>query len=184
MPVRADPTVHFRAPRVTVTLGDYDFVVPATSAAQWLSILTEEDADGTQILPGMLSEQDQDLLTDLLLGEDVTVADLTGAIYDLITVVSGHPWWWTMGLLSSISGEHGTQVLGEMARIDADQVSLGLWCNALYALFVRHMKEQDRIQFDAQLDTPPPGMEISPEEVIDEASATRSFMAMMNQTNR
>lgn len=183
MPVRADPTAHFKQFSTTVTLCEVDFVIPAAPASTWLVILTEEELDGSQIIPGMLSQKDQERLDDLLLSGELTIAELSAGIRDVITTVSGHAWWWTLGLVSVLRGEGGTQVLGEMSRIRADKVSLANWLNSMYALMVRHMKEQDKAQFDAQLDSPPAGVEIDPEEMIDEAAATASFFGMMNQTN-
>jgi len=107
-----------------------------------------------------------------------------GVIRDVVTVVSGHPWWWTFSLLSILwSPEHGTQYLGEMARVDASTCSLGLWLNALYALAVKYMKEEDRTKFDMELDTPPPDVEIDPEDLIDEAASSAAFMSMMGTAN-
>lgn len=184
MPVGADPTAHFAQYRVIVTLCDENFVVPAAPASTWLTILAAEELDGAQIIPGMLSQKDQERIDELLLDGELAVDDLLAGIKDVITNVSGHPWWWTIHLVSVLRGEHGTQILGEMSRVRADEVSLANWLNSLYAMMVRYMKEQDKAQFDAQLDSPPADVQINTEELIDEDAATSAFFGMMGQTNR
>lgn len=183
MPVQADPTAQFEIRGAIVTLGNHDFTIPPAPAATWLTVLTDEQVDGFRIIPGMLSVEEQEKLDSLLISGKVDISELTDGIYDAITVVSGHPWWWTMGLLSLTRHEQGTQVLGEMSRTNADQVSLALWVNSLYALFVKWMKEEDRAHFDTQLDTPPAGLEIDAEDLIDEQAATSAFFGMLNQSN-
>lgn len=183
MPVAHDPTAHFAQYDIIVTLCDQDFVVPAAPAATWLLILTDEQVDGGRILPGMLDPEDQEVVEDLLLSGELSISELSTAIRNVITVASGHPWWWSLGLLSVLRGEHGTAVLGSMSRLDADRVSLANWLNALYSTLTKYMKEQDKVQLDAQLDAPPAGVEVDPEELIDEAAATATFMSMMRGTN-
>lgn len=183
MPVRADASAHFRSPRIVVTVGGHEYTLPPVPAATWLAILTAEQPDATEIIPGMFIASEQALFDDELLAGNVSVAEIGEAVRDAITVASGHPWWWTLGLLSVVSGEHGTQALGEMARLNAGNLTLGAWLNALYALVVRHMKDQDRMQFDAQLDAPPASVEMDPEDLIDEDAATAAFFGMMNQTS-
>lgn len=183
MPIRSDPTAHFNQYGATVTVGDNIFTVPPVPASVWLSILTDEQVNGAQILPGMLDPDEQETMDQLLLDGELTVAELKDLIQDVITTVSGHPWWWTLGLLSVLRGESGTETLGTMAYLDADKVSFGHWLNALYARWVKYMKEHDRVQFDTQLDTPPAEVELDPADVINEDTATAAFFGMMNQPN-
>lgn len=182
MPVSVDPTAQFQITDVLVELGDQFFVIPGRPAAAWLSILTADQLDGSEIVPGMLEEPDQ--LDDLLLSGVVGGDEVASAIRDVITVASGHPWWWTLGLLSLLrSQEYGVQLLGEMVSVDASTCPLGAWLNALYARVVKYMKQEDRTKFDMELDTPPPDVEIEPEDLIDEAASSASFMSMMGQSN-
>lgn len=183
MPLGADASANFLAFEVTVELAGHRFTVPALPAADWLVILTAEHPDGTQILPGLLSEADQDSFDDLLMAGELDLTELGEAIRDTITVASGHPWWWSMGLLSAISGEGGTQALGEMSRLNAQEVSLCNWLNGLYSLLVRHMKNEDKAQLDTQLDTPPAGVEVDLEDLIDEQASTSAFFGMMRNPN-
>lgn len=182
MPVSVDPTAQFEISDVIVELGGRDFLIPGRPAATWLAILTADQFDGSEIIPGMVADPEQ--LDDLLLGGGVDVDQIVGAIQDVITIASGHPWWWSLGLLSLIrSQEHGTQLLGEMTRLDASTCSLGAWLNTLYAITVKYMKQEDRTKFDMELDTPPPDIEIEPEDLIDEAASSAAFMSMMGQAN-
>lgn len=183
MPVRADASAHFRNARIAVTVGNHEYTIPPAPAATWLAILTAEQPDATEIIPGMFTTSEQALFDDQLLAGNISVVEIGEATRDVITIASGHPWWWTLGLVSVVTGEHGTQALGEMARLDTYNLTFGAWLNALYALVVRHMKDQDRMQFDAQLDAPPASVEIDSEDLIDEDAATAAFFGMMNQTN-
>lgn len=181
MPVSADPTAQFEISDIILELGGHEFVIPGQPAATWLSILTSDEPDGSQIL-ALIENGDQ--LDDLLLAGGADVDQIAGAIRDVITVASGHPWWWSLGLLSVLrSQEHGTQLLGEMTRLDASVCSFGAWLNALYAIVVKYMKQEDRTKFDMELDTPPPDIDIQPEDLIDEAASSASFMNMMGQAN-
>lgn len=183
MPRPVDVPAHFQIRDIEVALNGRRYLIPGQPASWWLAILTDEQVDGSEILPGLLSSQDQQELDDLLLNGELEVSELMVTIREIITVASGHPWWWTLNLISVLRSSHGTQLLGELAYLDADKIPFANWLNALYARIVKHMKDQDRTRFDVDLDTPPADAQVTAEEVIDDDANTRSFFAMANQPN-
>lgn len=178
MPAVVNLAVAFAPVEIDLTIGHITVTVPAHPASVWLLVLTGDSLDGLDIIPGLLTDEDQDRVDELIFGQQLDMDQLTGLIYDLITEVSGHPWWWVFGLLSVLKGIHGTELLGEMARFDATAMSLAGWVNALYAILVQHQKPEDRIRFDAELDMPPPGIEAEISEAEQKATES-TFFSMM-----
>jgi hypothetical protein len=181
VPAAADPVVSFEPVEVDVNLSGYTFTIAAIPAAVWVPILTGDRIDGLDILPGLLTDQDQQRFDDLMFDGELELDQLAKTIYEIIAAASGHSWWWTMNLLSVVRGTNGSQWLGEMARYDASKMSLAGWVNALYALLVRNQKPEDRMRIDGELEMPPPGVDVEISEA-DQLATEATFFTMMRQS--
>lgn len=182
MPGPANLAVSFDPVEIDITLAGLTATVPAHPASVWLPILASDQTDALEIIPGLLDTTGQAEVDLLIFEGHLEPEELKQVIYDLITEASGHPWWWTLNLLSTLRGPNGTQVLGEMAKFNATKMSLAAWVNALYAMLVRHRDQKDRIRIDAELEMPPPGVELEISEA-DQQATEAAFFSMMRQAN-
>lgn len=181
MAILNDPTVSFEPVPLEVEVAGVVFTIPALPASGWLSILCADRPDGGDIFPGLLDDDQQSLVDDLIFEEKLDYSEIEQLVKEIITVVSGRQWWWTLKILSTLQSEHATEILGEINRYcDSATISLGMWVNSLYALLMRNRDEQDRFKLDSTLDAPPPGVEVEISEAEQRASE-RAFFAMMNQ---
>lgn len=178
MPAGANPLVAFDPVEVDVNLSGYRFTIPAHPASVWLQILTDEQVNGLDVLPGLLDEEGEQRFDELVFSGGLERDEYTNTIYEIIAEVSGHTWWWTMHLLSLLQGPNATQWLGEMTRLDASRVSLGAWLNSLYSLLVKYQKEEDRMRLDMELEMPPPGIELEISQA-DQKATEQAFFSMM-----
>jgi hypothetical protein len=70
------------------------------------------------------------------------------------------------------------------AGVELERIPLGAWWDLVYADLTRHMAPEDRTKFDMTLATPPPGVEVEPEDLIDEQASSAAFFGMMQQPAR
>lgn len=175
MPAPDDVAVSFVPTEVDLTLAGHQFTIRAEPAGVWLMRIFSMDL--AALLPGMLIPEDQERFDQLLLDGDLDEVNLSQIYCDLIEAASGHRWWWTTKLLSLLRGPQGTEWLGRMARVDASRVPLASWVNSFYAIVVDNIKQEDRVPFDADLDTPPAGVEVELSEADVDASS-RAFFEM------
>lgn len=164
-----------------VTLGDQEYRVRAAYAAEWLAVLLDqEDLDLSDVLPGMLTDDDQQRMTDDAWDGAFSDEEIHKAALEVITEVSGRDWWWTLHLLWSVAGAW-LVVYGRMvaAGIDPTRIPLGAFLDAMYMTSVQNMDKQQRSEFDRMLEKPPPGVEF--EEAVDVDAESAAFLNMMNQ---
>lgn len=163
-----------------MTLGGRDYSVRAAFADEWLTILLREELELSEIIPGMVAEEDQDRLTQAVWDGLISDEEISEVALEVIKEVSGRDWWWTMHLLWSAMGAW-LVVYGRMVAqgIDPTKVPLGAFLDAMYLLCVQNMDKQHRSEFDRMLEKPPPGVEF--DEAVDEDSEAASFLNMMNQ---
>jgi len=178
VPAAANPGVAFEPVEIDVTFSSEQFTIPAHPASVWLPILTDAETDALDIIPGLLYDEDQDRFDELIFANGLDAEELKQVIYELIGEASGHKWWWTLNLLSVLRGANSTQWLGEMTRYNATQMSLGGWCNALYAMLMKYQKPEDRMKIDMELEMPPPDVELEISEADQRATET-AFFGMM-----
>lgn len=176
-----DPLSSIQPFELVVTLGDEEYRVRAACAAEWLGVLlSQEDLDLSDVLPGMLTDEDQQRMTDDAWDGAFSDEEVNQAALDVITEVSGRDWWWTLHLLWSVAGAW-LVVYGRMVAqgIDPTRIPLGAFLDAMYMTSVQNMDKQQRSEFDRMLEQPPPGIEF--EEAVDVDAESTAFLNMMNQ---
>lgn len=146
------------------------------SAADWLPILMAEAIDPDDVFPGLLGEQDQEIVEDLLMAQDITVQDLYDICLDIISQVSARRWWIAMRLIY-IARDSWDNLGAEMilSGVDPDRISLSAWLDAFTALMLKLMEPSKITMFTMQLEAPPVGEEESPRELEMSADA---FLSM------
>lgn len=175
-----DPTSSLRPFELIVTLGERDYTVKAAYADEWLAILLQEELDLSEIIPGMLAEDDASELADAVWRDGVADAEIEEVCLEIITEVSGRDWWWALHLLWSATGAW-LVVYGRMISqgIDPTRIPLGAFLDAMYLVCVQNMDKDQRSEFDRMLEKPPPGVEF--EDAVDVDAESAAFLNMMNQ---
>lgn len=180
----ADAVASLRTFPITITLGDTELTLEPRGALAWLEALADEPPNLELIIPGMVQAEDQPVLDDLLLAGKVKLSDLGDAILDSVAVAAGRPWWTALALIRLLCSDARPVLIRATAMADLERLPLGAWCDLVYVELVRNMSQEDRTQFDMTLITPPPGVEINPEELIDELGNSQAFFGMMQQPGR
>lgn len=158
---------------VPVSIGRYRFSVPAVPASTWILALTDDSDSG--ILPGMLSERDEDRFWRLLETERVATRDVVRAVKDLIGVVSGVKWWEALKLIYMAEHNDGEFYGRLLLRgVRPEDMSLSAWCSAATALALEGQDDKTRLQFTTRLKAPPPG--IDNDEEVDEGMSFESMV--------
>lgn len=164
---------------IPVEVAGVTLVIPAVPASVWLRALVSPHVEAA-VLPGMLSDRDATVLTDMLESGRATLVDLNHAAYRAIGQASGTDWWVALRLAGAADHRDGN-VLGELTLhgVDPASMPLGRWCAAAYSLMVRNMGESDLIKFQAKLFLVPslPGLEI--EEATMDDSQVMAMLASL-----
>lgn len=178
MPAAADPLASVAIWDAEVEIGGTGYLVAGRDAAEWLKVLLDDPLDLAAVLPGMLSDDDQDTLEELLLGGQVAAKDVQEAALHLIGVASGREYWWTLRLLGAIR-VHWVRLFGPLVAsgMRLRGLPFGSFLDAIYHEATNNMKPEARRELDRELETPPPGEELE----VDEDQEASNFLALMNQ---
>jgi len=162
-----------------IQIGERIFRIPALAADAWLESLLHEDFSPWMIVPQMLEPDDaEDYVTELMLAGEFSREEYEELAWELLGIAAGRDWWTALYLVANAKHFNTVDVVRAkliMWRIDASTVSLAAWLDAIYAIYIEHMKPEDRQKFDAALLRPPPGIKA----VIDRRKAQDSFRQTM-----
>lgn len=176
-----DPLVALDLPLVDVSLGDYDYTIPALPAAAWLAAVLAPN--GGAIVPGLLCEQDRNDVWADFADERWTPEELLEVERDALGAAAGRPWWEADRLIrSAFTDESWPIISGEMTHrgVDVHAISLSGWLNWVFVLIVTRCKDDaERTLFESRLRMPPPS--VKAEELYDEDDAGAAFLAAMNE---
>lgn len=150
-----DPIWSLKSWPVVLSVAGRDWEIPAASAADWLSVLMPSPVDLDEIVMTMVTDGES-LLFNESVGEE-----LEDLMLEVITLVSGRPWWQALRMIT-VAANNWNVLGGEMLYrgIIPDQVSLSQWLDVLLLVTIRSMDPKDVTMFTLQLENPPP-------EVID-----------------
>lgn len=177
MSVGVDPLASLRPYGFAVDLGGREYEVPPRTGAQWLTVLLPSPLDLADILPGMLGDDDAEVLEEALMAGEVSEQDIKDSVFEVITLAAGRDWWWALNLIQSVATVW-TQVYGQLVAqgVRFDQLPLGAVLDAMYATLAARM-DKDRLRaFDSDLARPPVGH--APELTAEDEEA--QFLAAMN----
>lgn len=152
-----------------------EFTIPAMSAADWLALLMDQNLTAQQIFPGLLSNEDQAELEDLLHAGKVDLEEFLDVGLEVVTTVSGRKWWVALRLILVAQGSWEALGGDMMMKADPTRLSLAGWLDVLFTLIVRNIEDAKRTMFLMKLETVPEGWEDESEESEMSASA---FMAL------
>jgi len=145
-----DPVWSLKSWPVTLSIADREWEIPAASAADWLSVLMADPVDLDEVVRAMVIDGES-----LLFDESVGV-ELEELCLDVISMVSGRPWWQALRMIS-VATANWNVLGGEMLYrgIIPDQVSLSQWLDVLLLVTIRSMDPKDVTMFTLQLENPP-----------------------------
>jgi len=146
------------------------------AAAEWLSILMGTQVDLDDILPGLLDQEQANLVEDALFAGTLDLEQLHQLALDVLTQVSGRMWYVAMKIIASAEASWNV-IGGELVirNVDAARISLSSWLDATYLILLRNMSNSEATIFNARLQVPPPGF-MQPDE--EPTLTAESFMAM------
>ena len=170
--LKGDPVWALKPWPVIISAGGRDYEIPALPAADWLAVLMVEPFDPDDVILSLVING-----RDLLFAESVDADDLEHICLDVISTVSARPWWIALRLISM--ARSSWSVLGAeliLKGVQADQISLAAWLDALLLTALKNMDPKDITMFTLRLEEPPPEeMESAVEEM--EMSAD-SFLSL------
>lgn len=161
-----------------IVIGGREYRVPAHPAAVWLEVLLRPQVSLWAIVPGMVEPDANEDVMDLLLGNRLSYAELEDLVWELVAIAAGREWWTALYLITNATRAANADIVrGKLALhgVDATAISLAAWLDAIYAIYIENMNEDQRQRFDAQLRRVPPG--VKPK--IDRAEQRRNFAALM-----
>lgn len=147
--VAAAPCIVRLASNVTVT-------VPALSAAEWLELLMGEVVDLDLVLPGLLTDDEQEMVNELLLDGKLTLVDLERRALEVVAEVSGRPWWVALRMIQLASLRWsilGTGVI--LTRVDTHAVPLGAWLDTLWHVIFQSLPQDQWTMMSSMIEALP-----------------------------
>lgn len=168
-----DGVASLRPCPVDVELGGWIYTIPALPAADWIEAVLSG-----AIFPGLLRDRatERDVL-QLLANDGATTDELVEANRAALEVAAGYPWWTADRLVRSAMHEKVRPVL--LGSLFGDglalrSLSLGAFCDAVYARAVAGLDDEKRGELDAELNLPPAE---AADEVWDDEAAEADFLA-------
>lgn len=144
-------------------------------AVDWLRVLMAPGFHPDDVIPGMLIEEDQDFLEDLIHAEEVTLYDIQEWSLEAISVASGRPWWVALRLVGLATKSWDAMGGEMMMAADPTRLSLAGWLDIFFLQALRHMEEDKRTMFLMKLELAPEGRQ---EEAAPLEMSASAFMAM------
>lgn len=139
---------------VRVTIGGRDFLLPYRCAAEWIQATQRS----TALVARLATPEQREELLDLVMDHPDGARDMTLEGKRILGEATGRPGYQAQKL---IAASLGTETLGRLvlAGVDPWQRTIGEWCAALYALYVKGADTKERNKLDFSLALPPPGAE-------------------------
>lgn len=131
------------------------------------------------IIPGLMNDDDQLTVLDMLAEEKLDVQELEDVSLEVLTVVSGRDWWWTLRLIAVLV-DIWTFLFGQMAGHDLEKISLAAFLDRVYYICESHLESDKRKLFDMELEAAPEDVEVE----LNEDAESKAFMKMMQQAQQ
>lgn len=144
-------------------------------ADTWVAALLDDDP-GAAIME-LLDQDVQVALVDALIEGELDPIVLNDALLNIVTIVSGRPWWFTLRLLQAAQTSWDS-IGGYMALhgVNAQQMTLQAYLDALLATVLRHVDPKNHTSMLAKMKMPPAG---TAKPAIDEVREADLFLAQM-----
>jgi len=146
-----DPVSSMALCPTTVRIADKSIEVPAYAAVEWLHYLMRPTPDFDGIFTDLIPE-----IEDIFYEDERPLEGMYQLCLEIIETVSAHPWWVTFRLIGV--AQHHWDTLGPELMfhgVDASQISLGAWLDAVLVLILRNMDPKHITMFTMQLEIAP-----------------------------
>jgi len=183
-----DPVASLSRDPIVFDLRGKRFTVPAMAASNWLTLLLKDRLSLTDIIPGLLSEEEQDEVNLGVIDGSVTIEEITTIAEDVLSVASGRDWWVTVRLVT-IAKMNWDIIGGELGKLGLDWTvtPLGTWLDVAYSVMRTAIAEggdsktaQSRLtKFVNDLERSP----ADPNEELDEEAEAEAFMRAMQMAS-
>ena len=160
---------------VQAWVGRHCINIPAMTAAEWVGmVMVDADLGG---LEDLIDEAQADDIMDDIMDGRIAPDAIQNEMLDVISLVSGRPWWVTLRLLHAAQEAWDT-IGGYLAikGINAANMSFQAFMDALLNATLRHVDPKNHSSMMTKLKMPPKGVD-APK--IDEAREADVFMAYM-----
>lgn len=169
----ADLLALLRPRQVVVRVGGHPFTLTATTAAQWLGAIATDMDNLCGIMPGLVHDDDLDVMCDLIDTHPDIETRWTNAARVALGRAGGRDWWWTRNLAREALGTWiYTNGLLLHRQVNSRQMPLPDWLDACYTLYWQGGDDESRLKLDMKLNMRPRGV-----ATHQSASQTRSMMA-------
>lgn len=150
-----------RPSQVVVTVREHRFTLTAANASQWLGAIAIDLDNLAGIVPGLIADDDLDLMCQLMDDHQDIETRWTNAARTALGRGSGRDWWWTLNLAKKSLGAW-IYVNGILLRqgIDAKRIEFPDWLDACYTMLWQNADEEHRIKLDMELSMRPRGVAI------------------------
>jgi hypothetical protein len=140
-----------------------------------------EPLDLFDIVPGMCGPYFESDVVHRMLDGLSEVQDIRRAGLDVISNVTGRPWWFSMRLIKTVMVSWEI-VGGELAMrgIDAQRMSIAAWLDAVYYICIKNIEHSKLQMFMSQLEVPPPEELPFIEDSAEMEMSTDEFLALGN----
>lgn len=145
-----DPIWSLRPWPVVVTANGRDVEFPAAPAADWLAVLMTDPIDLEDIIRLLATDGEK-----LLFDEDFG-AESYEMCLEVISSVSGRPWWQAMRLINVAKANWNTVGAEMLYRgFFPGDVSLSAWLDVALVVIIKLMDPKQVTMFTMQLEMPP-----------------------------
>jgi hypothetical protein len=148
-----------RPSQVVVTVGGHPFTLEATCASHWLGALATDWDTLYGIVPGLISDDDLEVMQELIAPHPDIEDRWTYAARTALGRAGGRDWWWTLNL-GKRSLDAWMYVNGILIRqgVDAKKIGLPDWLDACYTMLWQNCDEEHQMKLDMELSLRPKGV--------------------------
>lgn len=154
-----DPIWSLKPWPVTIEMHGVALTIPALPAVDWLVVLMQEELTLDDFIDELIPEAE-----DMLFSDELNLPELYEVCLEVITVASARPWWIALRLIN-VAKDNWHILCGDLLKQDATRMSLSGWLDVCLLTILKNMDPKDTTMFTMRLETPPPDVEVKPEEL-------------------
>lgn len=171
--LNVDPVWSLQPWSAVVSIGRYEFEIPALSAVDWLAYLMQPDPDVDLIVMELLPDVD-----DLLIDGEIELEDVYESVLDLIATVCARSWWVALRQISVARASWNILGPQMLESVDASQVSIAAWLDILLIKMLNSMDPKETTLFTSRLEAPPAAIAATREPMEEMEMDRGAFLSM------
>lgn len=152
-----NPVASLRPFVAEVLVCDEWIPIPAHPAATWIEQFMGGDPELDAIFPGFCSDEDQEYVNECLFNGCLDVGSVQRLTLDLISQVSGRPWWVAVRMVM-IAETRWSILTSDMTlrNVRPDMLSFSAWLDVLWSSIFSHLPQEKWIEMSSLIESPPP----------------------------